>query len=44
MAEYVDLKTGISVSIVGEKFAFPTTGARVLLKPRPPIAKEVSSD
>ncbi len=44
MAEYVDLKTGTVVTINGDKFTFPTTGARVLLKPRPPIAKEVTSD
>jgi hypothetical protein len=44
MAEYKELKTGTIVEITGEKFAFPTTGANILLKPRPPIAKEVGTD
>jgi len=45
MSEYKDLKTGTAVSVGGkEKFAFPTTGAKILLKGRPPIAKEVSTD
>ncbi len=44
MAEYTDLKTGNSVTVTGDKFNFPTTGAKILLKKRPPIAKEVKSD
>ncbi|MEW6036510.1 MAG: hypothetical protein AB1529_07905 [Candidatus Micrarchaeota archaeon] len=43
MGDYKDPKTGVSVA-VGEKFAFPTTGAKILLKARPPVAKEVSTD
>lgn len=43
MGEYKDQKSGASVT-TGEKFAFPTTGAKILLKSRPPIAKEVHSD
>jgi hypothetical protein len=44
MGEYKDPKTGASITLSGEKFAFPTSGAKILLKARPPIAKEVSSD
>ena len=44
MAEYKDPKTGASVELSGEKFAFPSSGAKILLKARPPVAKEVSSD
>ena len=42
--EYKDLKTkGIIVS--DEKaFNFPATGAKMLLKSRPPVAKEVKTD
>lgn len=44
MAQYIDLKTGTVLTVEGEKFSFPTTGANILLKPRPPIAKEVRAD
>lgn len=44
MAEYKDLKTGSAVTLSGDKFNFPTTGAKILLKARPPVAKEVKSD
>ncbi|MFH0884286.1 MAG: hypothetical protein V1861_01090 [Candidatus Micrarchaeota archaeon] len=44
MGEYKDPKTGVSVAVTGEKFAFPTSGAKILLKSRPPIAKEVATD
>ena len=45
MGEYKDIKTGTVVSVVDEKnFQFPTTGAKILLKCRPPIAKEVKTD
>lgn len=44
MAEYTDIKTGGTVSVTGDKFSFPSTGAKILLKKRPPIAKEVKSD
>jgi DNA-directed RNA polymerase subunit RPC12/RpoP len=44
MGEYKDLKTGAIVSITGDKFNFPTTGAKILLKGRPPVAKEVQTD
>jgi hypothetical protein len=43
MAEYKDLKTGTTVA-TGDKFSFPSTGAKVLVKARPPIAKEVKTD
>ena len=43
MGEYKDLKTGAKVS-TGDKFNFPSTGAKVLIKTRPPIAKEVKTD
>jgi len=43
MAEYKDLKTGVSIA-TGDKFNFPSTGAKVLVKARPPIAKEVKTD
>ena len=42
--DYKDQKTGVNVTLTGEKFAFPTSGAKILLKQRPPIAKEISSD
>lgn len=44
MGEYRDPKTGDSVELAGEKFVFPATGAKILLKARPPIAKEVKTD
>lgn len=44
MAEYKDLKTGAIVTVTGDKFVFPTSGAKILLKTRPPIAKETSTD
>jgi len=45
MAEYKDLKTGSIVEVTDEKnFAFPSTGAKMLLKTRPPIAKDVGTD
>lgn len=45
MAEYKDQKTGENVKVSLEKgFKFPATGAKVLLKTRPPIAKEVRTD
>jgi len=44
MTEYKDQKTGVSVASTGEKFAFPTSGAKILLKSRPPIAKDVATD
>jgi hypothetical protein len=44
MAEYTDIKTGTTVNVTGDKFVFPTTGAKILLKKRPPIAKEVKTD
>lgn len=43
--EYKDFKTGSSVSLKKDKnFAFPSSGAKILLKSRPPIAKETSTD
>jgi hypothetical protein len=42
MGEYKDPKTGVTVSVAEGKF--PSTGAKILLKARPPIAKEVASD
>ena len=44
MGEYKDLKTGASVTMTGDKFNFPTSGAKILLKARPPVAKEVRAD
>ncbi|MFH2105944.1 MAG: hypothetical protein ABII22_01680 [Candidatus Micrarchaeota archaeon] len=45
MAEYKDLKTGTLVNIdTDKKFQFPSTGAKILLKTRPPIAKELKTD
>ncbi len=45
MGEYKDLKTNAVVSVPDDKpFAFPSTGAKLLLKSRPPIAKEVGTD
>jgi len=45
MPEYKDHKTGEPVKVSMEKgFKFPSTGAKILLKSRPPIAKEVSTD
>ena len=44
MAEYKDLKTGTLVEVTGEKFAFPNTGAKILLKTTPPIARECGTD
>lgn len=44
MADYKDMKTGNAVTISGDKFAFPSTGAKILIKARPPIAKELTTD
>lgn len=45
MGEYKDLKTGEVITIADEKsFEFPNTGAKMLLKARPPISKEASTD
>jgi hypothetical protein len=44
MGEYKDMKTGAPVTLTGDKFNFPTSGAKILLKSRPPVATEVSSD
>ena len=45
MAEYKDVKSGAIVTVADEKnFAFPSSGAKMLLKTRPPIAKEVRTD
>jgi len=43
MGEYKDQKSGAAVS-TGDKFAFPSSGAKILLKSRPPIAKEIGTD
>jgi hypothetical protein len=43
MSDYKDQKSGAAV-VTGDKFAFPTSGAKILLKTRPPIAKEVTTD
>ncbi|MEW6722865.1 MAG: hypothetical protein AB1324_06390 [Candidatus Micrarchaeota archaeon] len=42
MSDYKDQKTGVMVAMSGEKF--PTTGTRIVLKSRPPVAKEVTTD
>ncbi len=45
MAEYKDWKSKKDVEIKDLKnFEFPTTGAKILLKSRPPIAKECNTD
>jgi hypothetical protein len=44
MPEYKDLKTGARVEVTGEKFIFPSSGAKILVKTRPPISKETSTD
>ena len=44
MLEYRELRTGAIVKAETGKFHFPTTGANLLVKPRPPIAKEMSTD
>lgn len=45
MGDYKDAKTGTVVSIEGIKeFLFPASGAKLLLKCRPPIAKEIKTD
>jgi len=45
MAEYKDWKTKKFVEIKNMKaFEFPTSGAKILLKARPPISKEYSTD
>ncbi|MFH1393456.1 MAG: hypothetical protein ABII71_02460 [Candidatus Micrarchaeota archaeon] len=45
MGEYKDFKTGAAVIASKDKaFAFPSSGAKILLKTRPPIAKEVRTD
>ena len=44
MAYYVDLKTKQLVEIDASHFQFPPTGAKMLLKSRPPIAVECRTD
>ena len=45
MAEYKDVKTGSIITVADEKnFVFPNTGAKMLLKVRPPISKECNTD
>jgi len=45
MAEYKDYKTGELAKVnVDKNFVFPSTGAKILLKTRPPVAKEIKTD
>lgn len=45
MGEYNEWQTGNKVIISSLKtFEFPPTGAKVLFKCRPPVAKEISTD
>ena len=45
MSEYKDWKSKKPVEIKNLKnFEFPSTGAKMLLKARPPISKECSTD
>lgn len=45
MGEYNEWQTGNKVMISSLKtFEFPPTGAKVLFKSRPPVAKEISTD
>jgi len=44
LGEYKDLKTGATVQVEGGKL-FPTSGAKMLLKMRPPgLVTEVGTD
>lgn len=43
MGEYKDIKTGAVLNISGNKFTFPS-GSKIVLKARPPVAKEVGTD
>ncbi len=45
MTEYKDWKTKKEIQIADlKKFEFPSSGTKLLLKSRPPIAKECSTD
>ena len=45
MGEYYEWQTGNKVMISSLKtFEFPPTGAKVLFKVRPPLAKEIRTD
>ena len=45
MGEYTEWQTGNKVSISSLRtFEFPPTGAKVLFKARPPLAREISTD
>lgn len=45
MGEYKDIKSGTVITIANEKkFSFPASGVKMLVKARPPIAKDVSTD
>ncbi|MCP4646213.1 MAG: hypothetical protein GY852_00570 [bacterium] len=45
MGEYKEWETGNKVMISSLKtFEFPSTGAKVLFKARPPIAKDMGTD
>lgn len=45
MAEYKVWRTNEKVEIVDAKnFQFPSSGAKILLKERPPIAKTIDTD
>jgi|GEM_PF-518663 len=45
MGEYTEWESGNKVIISSLKtFEFPSTGAKVLFKSRPPLAKELNTD
>ncbi|MEK6982836.1 MAG: hypothetical protein AABX38_07920 [Candidatus Micrarchaeota archaeon] len=44
MGYYIDFKNKQILEIEGSNFQFPPTGAKMLLKARPPIAIEASTD
>jgi len=45
MPEYKDHGTREKVKVnVDKNFVFPSTGAKILLKTRPPVAKEIATD
>jgi len=44
MPEYKDSKTGEVIKMSSGEKGFPSTGAKILNKTRPPVAQEISTD
>ncbi|MCK4319250.1 hypothetical protein KAW38_01625 [Candidatus Micrarchaeota archaeon] len=45
MSEYIEFESKKRITITKLKnFEFPSSGAKILFKARPPVAKEVSTD